>query len=230
MDWSGELLLNEVLGYKITIFRLLLSLLLGGIVGIERQQRKQSAGFRTFAMITVGTTLMMLISINLGLEFKSDTARLAAQVISGIGFLGAGTIIQSSGAIRGMTTASCIWAMAAVGLGVGAGMYVESVIGTLIVLFILVGLEKFEQRARIEWQPRKLVLLFEELDFDEQQIISILKEEDIDAYQLGVEQNLAQRETKASFLMYIKLNTQYSGALIKLRGIPHLKNVTIVES
>ncbi|MGL5894361.1 MAG: MgtC/SapB family protein, partial [Bacteroidales bacterium] len=100
-EWLSNLLSTEELSIETTLLRLITSLILGAIVGIERQQRKQSAGFRTFAMITTGTTLMMLVSIRIGVSYGGDVGRIAAQVVSGIGFLGAGAIIQSSGTIRG---------------------------------------------------------------------------------------------------------------------------------
>ena len=98
------------------IFKLLLSMILGGAVGFERRRRGQFAGMRTFALIAMGATLAMLISIYIpqaymGLK-NGDPGRIAAQVVSGIGFLGAGAIIQMKGSVRGLTTAAGIWMLA----------------------------------------------------------------------------------------------------------------------
>ena len=117
------------------ILRMLLSLLLGAIVGIERMIKGQTAGMRTFALIAMGSTLAMLLSIYLPQEFNGlkngDPGRIAAQVVSGVGFLGAGAIIQMKGSVRGLTTAAGIWVTAAIGMVVATGMYV------LAVLFVL---------------------------------------------------------------------------------------------
>ncbi|MBQ3959017.1 MAG: MgtC/SapB family protein [Muribaculaceae bacterium] len=120
------------------IFKLLLSMLLGATVGYERRLKGQTAGLRTFALIAMGATLAMLISIYIpqvyfGLK-NGDPGRIAAQVVSGIGFLGAGAIIQMKGSVRGLTTAAGIWISACIGLAVGAGMYVISVIATLLII------------------------------------------------------------------------------------------------
>lgn len=226
-EWLSNLLSTEELSIETTLLRLITSLILGAIVGIERQQRKQSAGFRTFAMITTGTTLMMLVSIRIGVSYGGDVGRIAAQVVSGIGFLGAGAIIQSSGTIRGMTTASSIWAMSAVGLGVGAGMYIEAFFGTMVILFILVNLEKFEKRTRIEWQPRKLIVDIDGVDVDEEAILLILKIEDIESQQLGVSINVKENISCISMHVYLKTQTNYINTLNELRKVEGVRSVRL---
>ena len=132
------------------IFKLLLSLLLGSVVGLERRHKGQIAGMRTFALITMGATLAMLVSIYIPQEYmglkNGDPGRIAAQVISGIGFLGAGAIIQSKGAVRGLTTAAGIWMSACIGLAVGAGMYMIATIACLLIIFVLMILDSIEKR------------------------------------------------------------------------------------
>ncbi|MGL4411769.1 MAG: MgtC/SapB family protein [Bacteroidales bacterium] len=226
-EWLSNLLSTEELSIETTLLRLITSLILGAIVGIERQQRKQSAGFRTFAMITTGTTLMMLVSIRIGISYGGDVGRIAAQVVSGIGFLGAGAIIQSSGTIRGMTTASSIWAMSAVGLGVGAGMYIEAFFGTMVILFILVNLEKFEKRTRIEWQPRKLIVDIDGVDVDEEAILLILKKEDIESQQLGVSIDVKENISCISMHVYLKTQTNYINTLNELRKVEGVRSVRL---
>lgn len=132
------------------VFKLLLSLLLGSVVGLERRHKGQIAGMRTFALITMGATLAMLVSIYIPQEYmglkNGDPGRIAAQVISGIGFLGAGAIIQSKGAVRGLTTAAGIWMSACIGLAVGAGMYMIATIACLLIIFVLMILDSIEKR------------------------------------------------------------------------------------
>lgn len=135
------------------VFKLCLSLVLGSIVGLERKRKGQTAGLRTFALICMGATLAMLISIYVpqvysGLK-NGDPGRIAAQVVSGIGFLGAGAIIQMKGSVKGLTTAAGIWMIAAIGLAVGMGMYLISIIATALILIILVPLEHFEHRIKV---------------------------------------------------------------------------------
>lgn len=130
-------------------FKLFLSLVLGSIIGLERRRKGQIAGMRTFALICMGATLAMLVSIYIPQEYlglkNGDPGRIAAQVISGIGFLGAGAIIQMKGSVKGLTTAAGIWMTAAIGLAIGAGMYAVSVIAVAFILFILAFAERYEQ-------------------------------------------------------------------------------------
>ena len=138
--------------------KLLLSLVLGAVIGIERRRKGQIAGLRTFALISMGATLAMLISIYIPQEYmglkNGDPGRIAAQVVSGVGFLGAGAIIQMKGSVRGLTTAAGIWMAACIGLAVGAGMYLISIIATLLIIFILVNIERIEQRHNFLWESK----------------------------------------------------------------------------
>lgn len=133
-----------------SVFKLLLSLLLGSIVGLERRHKGQIAGMRTFALISMGATLAMLVSIYIPQEYlglkNGDPGRIAAQVISGIGFLGAGAIIQMKGSVRGLTTAAGIWMTACIGLAVGAGMYGIATMACVLIIFVLTALDLAEKR------------------------------------------------------------------------------------
>lgn len=136
-----------------SVTKLMIALVLSGLIGFEREVNKHSAGFRTHILVGVSSCLMMLLSINGFQHFienydniQFDPARIPSYVISGIGFLGAGTIIVNGGTIRGLTTAASIWAVAGLGLIVGIGMYKEAIVTTLIILISLVVLNKFEKR------------------------------------------------------------------------------------
>ncbi|MBQ9556347.1 MAG: MgtC/SapB family protein [Muribaculaceae bacterium] len=141
-----------------SITKLVLSLVLGAVIGIERRRKGQIAGLRTFALISMGATLAMLISIYIPQEYmglkNGDPGRIAAQVVSGVGFLGAGAIIQMKGSVRGLTTAAGIWMTACIGLAVGAGMYLISIIATLLIIFILVNIERIELRHNFLWESK----------------------------------------------------------------------------
>ena len=118
--------------------RLAVAMLLGGVIGFEREYRAKDAGFRTHFLVALGSALFCIVSqYGFGFELK-DSSRVAAQVVSGIGFIGAGTIIFQKNVVRGLTTAAGLWVTAAIGLACGTGMYLPAVVTTLMVL---VGLE-----------------------------------------------------------------------------------------
>jgi putative Mg2+ transporter-C (MgtC) family protein len=135
------------------IARLLLAAALGSVVGWERERLQWAAGLRTHMLVAVGACLMIVVSAYgfsavLGPRVILDPSRVAAQVVSGIGFLGAGSIILRNEAIKGLTTAASVWAVAGVGLAAGAGLYTAAVAATVIILVILAGLKPLEERFR----------------------------------------------------------------------------------
>jgi len=115
------------------VVQILLSVFLGFLMGLERQSQHKSVGVRTMSLICLGSTLYTFISIHYS---NSDPTRVIAQVVSGIGFLGAGIIFKSGSQIIGLTTAATVWCAAAVGLLVGCEMYQEAIVSTLVILFI----------------------------------------------------------------------------------------------
>jgi len=120
----------------IMLGRLLLASLLAGLVGYEREQADKPAGFRTHILVGMGAALFTVVSVY-GFAGGSDPARVAAQIVTGIGFLGAGTIFRSEGLVLGLTTAASIWAVAAIGMAVAVGMYAMSAAATVIMLLVL---------------------------------------------------------------------------------------------
>nr|WP_269509169.1 MgtC/SapB family protein [Burkholderia sp. IMCC1007] len=147
--------------------RLLLAALLGSIVGLERERLNWAAGLRTHMLVCVGSALVMLVS-TFGFEdvrgqsgVVLDPSRVAAQVVSGIGFLGAGSILLRGEVVRGLTTAASLWAVAGLGLAAGGGMYVASIGATVIVIAILAGVKPLERRFIAQRQQRTLRLVVE---------------------------------------------------------------------
>ena len=136
------------------LIKLLLAVLLGGIIGFEREIAGKPAGLRTNILICIGAALLMDLSTRIGLvdgKRVGDPGRIAAQIVSGVGFLGAGTIMQAQGMVTGLTSAATIWVVAAIGMTVGAGYYVEGIGAGLLVTFVLAGLgglEHWVRRAR----------------------------------------------------------------------------------
>ncbi len=136
----------EVIPFTEMLLRLGLSVVLGGIIGTEREHNNQPAGLRTHMILVIGACLAMMLSINLGTAAGTDPARLAAQVVSGIGFLGAGAILRFGFNVKGLTTATTLWTMAIVGLAVGMGYYLISIIATAVIMIVLSVLDLIEWR------------------------------------------------------------------------------------
>lgn len=153
--------------YEVLI-RLLLAVIVGGVIGYEREFKNRPAGFRTHILVCVGAAVISMIQIesinfiassfatsnSLPDGFKTDVGRMGAQVISGIGFLGAGTIIHEKGSVKGLTTAASLWVVACLGLGVGMGFYYLSIASSLCVVLVLVLLKKVEDKF---WEKGVLV-------------------------------------------------------------------------
>lgn len=129
------------IGTKEIAIRLLLALVIGGIIGLEREKIRQFAGFRTHILIAIGSCITSITSIQLlsdyNLYTNADPARMPAQVLSGIGFLGAGAILKNKGGVKGLTTAAGMWATACIGIAVGYGYYELSILGWLFVMIAL---------------------------------------------------------------------------------------------
>jgi putative Mg2+ transporter-C (MgtC) family protein len=136
-----------------TVIRLLLASLLGGLIGLERELHGRPAGFRTHLLVSLGAALFVAVSISFYKTYGSfsgttpvgvDPGRVAAQVVTGIGFLGAGAIIREKGSVRGLTTAACLWVAAAIGVACGAGLFAISLVVTAIALISLLVLKQVE--------------------------------------------------------------------------------------
>lgn len=147
------------------VFRLIMAALLGSVIGFERERLNWAAGLRTHMLVCVGASLIMLVSIFgfsdiLGQkDVALDPSRVAAQVVSGIGFLGAGSILLRGEVVRGLTTAASLWSVAGIGLATGGGMYVAAVSATVIILIILAGIKPIERRFISVKQQRSLRIL-----------------------------------------------------------------------
>jgi putative Mg2+ transporter-C (MgtC) family protein len=128
-----------------TLTRLLVAAILGGIIGLERQHRRKPAGLRTNIFICFGAAMFTLLSKQLA-GADAESARIASQIIPGIGFIGAGSILHSRGSVTGLTTAATLFVVASVGMAVGAGLYVTAVFATVLILLVLAALGNLESR------------------------------------------------------------------------------------
>ena len=151
MAFIKDLLQQNDIGLINVFFRLLLSFIIGGLIGFDRERQKQPAGLKTHILICVGSSLLMLLSIYMPQTFNNlknvDPSRIAAQVVTGIGFLGAGAILKLGIDVKGLTSAATIWVVAALGLAIGAGMYHGALIGAGVILFSLVGVDFLEKKV-----------------------------------------------------------------------------------
>lgn len=196
-----------------SIYKLILSMLLGAVVGYERKLKGQQAGVRTFSLIAMGATLAMLLSIYvpqvyLGLK-NGDPGRIAAQVITGIGFLGAGAIIQMKGSVRGLTTAAGIWMVATIGMAVGVGMYWVSVAATALILFILVQLERIEHRISLGSESRIIRIRLGCILSDISKYREVMHRRHIYLSNFFVEYDYTLGETRLNLVVIVKETTDY---------------------
>lgn len=153
----------------VIFFRLVLAAVLSGVVGFEREYHGRAAGFRTHILVCVGSTLMMLTSMHIfdvyyG-KIPCDPARLAAGVITGIGFLGAGTIMQFRSSVRGLTTASSLWVVTGIGLAVGTGLYFGAILTTILAIITLLVFGRLEHiMIRKDWYKTIVIDMQEGID------------------------------------------------------------------
>jgi putative Mg2+ transporter-C (MgtC) family protein len=135
------------------ILRLLLAALIGGLLGAERELRRKSAGFRTNILIALGSAIFTLASVTLA--GGGDPTRITAQIVTGIGFLGAGTILRNREGVQGLTTAATVWVNAALGVAAGGGQFRLAIIGGTIVLGVLLVLGPIENAIEVKAAPKK---------------------------------------------------------------------------
>jgi putative Mg2+ transporter-C (MgtC) family protein len=145
-QWLSHPAMGELFGKMIA--RLLLAAILGGLIGLERELRHRPAGLRTNMLICFGSAMFTVLSIQLG--GPNDTTRIAAQIISGIGFIGAGSILRDKGGVTGLTTAAAIFAVAAIGMACGGGLYMLGVFATMLIFLALLVLGWVERRFNLK--------------------------------------------------------------------------------
>ena len=141
-----------------TTFKIILSVILSGLIGYERGKRHKGAGLRTHILVGVGSTLIVLTSLFLFDKYKDvttiDPTRMITGIVTGIGFLCAGTIIQAESRVRGLTTAAALWIVSGVGIAVGAGHYSAAVIVSVVVFFVLVRMRSLELLIEKKYKPK----------------------------------------------------------------------------
>lgn len=214
-----------------SVYKLLLSLLLGAVIGYERRRKGQTAGVRTFSLISMGATLAMLLSIYVPQEYlglkNGDPGRIAAQVITGIGFLGAGAIIQMKGSVRGLTTAAGIWMVAIIGMAVGLGLYWLSTVATALILFILVQLEKIEQKVIRGSESRIIHIRTCDIIHDIADYKAILKQHKIHLGNFYVDYDYEHNETGLNFVVLVRGTTDFIELFAQFSELHPTKTITL---
>ena len=204
------------------IIRLLVASVLGALIGLERDIHGRAAGLRTNLLVSLGSAVFMILSESIAVLhaesggqslLRADPGRIAANVITGIGFLGAGAIIKYGFSIRGLTTAACLWISAGIGMGSGAGFYELSVITTVIALFSLIVLNRFE-RIYAKDSYRTLEITTSN-DTDLTSLIDVVKRKDVNIVYLDKERNYETQRMLVKFT--IRLN--YKGVTDKLSHV-----------
>lgn len=230
LDLYNDLVTTEV-NYVNAAFKLLLSMLLGGLVGWERKQKGQVAGVRTFALISMGACLAMLLSIYvpqvyLGLK-NGDPGRIAAQVVTGVGFLGGGAMIQQRGSVRGLTTAAGIWVVANIGLAIGFGMYAISIFATLLILVILTYFEKWEGKAHIGQQSKVINMRVHAVLHDIEPYKAILVKHKIHLSSFYVKINYDEEVSLVSFIVLSSTQANYLSLFESLSSVLPTETITL---
>ena len=189
-----------------TAFRLLLALICGGVLGIERGRKNRPAGFRTYMLVCVGAALVMITNEYIYNHYGTgDPTRLGSQVISGIGFLGAGTIIVTVRTrVKGLTTAAGLWAAACMGLAIGAGYYTAAIISCVMIYFVMAMLYRLDVHVMASARAINLYVEFASVR-DIGEFIQYVKDRDMKITDLELIQSGSVNESAAAILVTIRL-------------------------
>lgn len=211
-------------------FRLTLSMICGGIIGLNRGQKHRAAGFRTHMLVCLGATLTMLISqyVVVVLQQGTDLTRFGAQVINGIGFLGAGTIVVAGNRqVKGLTTAAGLWASACMGLAIGAGFYLAAILSCGLILLVITLLTRFQVFIM---KNARNVNVYVEYSAPEHigKIIAVVHEQNIKVYDVEITKAQPKSGILPSIVLAVRLPKKYSHSDF-LSALSEIEGVTLVE-
>lgn len=219
------------LTYMAVGLRPLIALLMGGILGLERGMKNRPAGLRTYMLVCVGSCLIMMTNQYIfQATGTGDPTRMSAQVISGIGFLGAGTIVVTQhNQIKGLTTAAGLWACAAVGLALGIGFYEAAVIGGVSIFIILTLLQRWDDRMHM--RGRVFDLYFEVAEgYPLGELIRAVRAMELEIFDIRMESDAVLSEGYSAFIATVKAkkrleHTSILKELSKLEGVDYLEEI-----
>lgn len=232
MEYINQMLSQTEITAEVSIYRLILSLILGGLIGIDRERSRQAAGLRTHILICTGSTLLMLVSAFVPQKFEfemGDPGRIAAQVVSGIGFLGAGAIFRLGVNVKGLTTAASIWVVAAIGITIGTGMYEAAIFATFLLLFVLVVLNIIEKLIFPHQIFKILKIKANSIDFDLKDIHNIFKNNSIKLGMKNMAQDYERKETIYTYYIYLTKKTNVQELVTSLSALPDITQISIED-
>ncbi len=230
-DFLSQVLSENHITPATCAVRLTLGLVLGLCIGFERQIRRHDAGLRTFTLICLGSTCAVVISIWVPQAYpdmlNGDPGRIAAQVLAGVVFLGAGAIVKSKGGVQGLTSAACIWQTAIVGMTAGAGLYLAATIMMLMTLFILVTMERLERFFRIDGENLILTVTLDTPVPDTASLIAAVANTGVRLREQSTSANTATQSSTATFRLTLNSHVPQSAVIQALTSLPDVRNVTI---
>lgn len=217
------------------VFRLLLASLLGGLIGLEREVHGRPAGFRTHLLVSLGAALFMGVSLyfyqaygemNANMAVRIDPGRVAAQIVVGIGFLGAGAIVRERGSVRGLTTAACLWVAAAVGTACGAGMFMVAMVVTSIALISLLVLKKVEGVMNKDTYQHVSVLSVD-VPGQYERIEQIMQECGADLMETALERNLDTATIRFEFRLRVATRSTSCRLVDLLSAVDGVRKISL---
>lgn len=222
--------------YVEVVTRLLAAAFFSGLIGIEREAKSQPAGLRTHLLVGIGSCLMMVLSIT-GFDsfinsdsdaIRYDPARIPSYVISGIGFLGAGTIIVHRGSVRGLTTAASVWVAAGLGLTVGAGMYFAAFLTTAIVLLTLYGLYHVENKFFKNRLQKSVAVTAEDRESLFSELVAVFEEAQVEIYEFQIEHAVSYGDKNFSTYNFIVSGSKIDNEIKIVQKLQGIEGVTKV--
>jgi putative Mg2+ transporter-C (MgtC) family protein len=209
--------------------RLCLAGLLGGLVGLEREMHSQPAGLRTHMIVSLGACLIMLVSIHMSKlsPEKSDPARIAAQVVAGVGFLGAGAIMRSGLSVRGLTTAACLWTVAAIGLAVGCGYWRAAVVATVLTLVATVVFQKFERKLSKGKMVRRFVVHAKDSSTLVSKLEEVMARSGVGVREVDLQRDLVEKKLQVSITALCAEDSDMDKLSRALSALPDVEKVEI---
>ncbi len=226
------LLFHAELTWYASLVRILLSFICAIIMGAERQKRNHFIGIRTITIICVSSTLLMLLSIYAGTMLpgsSGDPTRIAAQVVSGIGFLGAGTIVLQGLNVKGLTSSAVIWSSAAVGLSIGAGFIIPTLVTVFLLVSAIVIIEKIEEKFFPSGRSKKLALSFLNNRLDIEAIIQLLTSHGILVSNFDIARDFAKKHIIVSFYVRVPLAIDIFDVIDKIKILGHLEEFSLTD-
>lgn len=212
------------------LIRILLSFLAGFILGMERKSRAQAFGLRTLILICESSTLLSILSLYVPQYLGSgDGGRIAAQVVSGIGFLGGGAIMRQGLNIKGLTSAAIIWTAAAIGLALGAGLYIPAGMALAVAIFSLIILEKFEEKRFPAGRTKSLHLTFFDDDVNMSEIRNIISQNGFLITDFNMSRIFEPHQLILHFSVKAPKKDNFDDLMRELKGIGTLREFSITD-